>query len=229
MVRRLALVLAVLAVPVASGQDIASDSLAPPPDTEPFEVAMMRDFYAVKSPLLVVPMRLVNASAYPVYLGTAPAMWAVVLASDVDADPALWLTAAQVVNYGVSRALKNLIRRPRPYASLQGIDARDRGHQGADVFDPTSFPSGHTSAAFVIATSLSLSYPEWYVVAPAAAWAATMGVARVWHGVHYPSDVAVGAAIGLASGVAVHVLAPDVFSGGDGETVVMPVRVVIPL
>ena len=230
MVRRLALVLAALAViPIASGQEVASDSLAPPPNTEPFEVALMRSVYAWESPVLVVPIRLVNESAYPVYLGAAPALWAAALTTDLDPDVALRMTVAQVVNYGTTRALKGLIRRPRPYASLVNMEARDRAHIGEDVFDPTSFPSGHTSAAFVIATSVSLSYPEWYVVVPAAAWATTMGVARMWHGVHYPSDVAVGAAIGLVSGTAVHFLMPDVFSEGDGEAIVMPVNLTIPL
>ena len=225
----LAVLALLLAAPVSQSQEVASDSLAPPPDTEPYEVALLRDVYAWDSPALVIPIRVVNESAYPAYLGTAPAMWAVALTTNADADPALRMTAAQVVNYGVTRSLKNLLRRPRPYASLVNVEARDRGHIGDDVFDPTSFPSGHTSAAFVIATSLSLSYPEWYVVAPAMSWATIMGVGRVWHGVHYPSDVAVGTVIGLASGAAVHFLLPEVFGDGEGEGAVMPVNLVIPL
>jgi undecaprenyl-diphosphatase len=65
------------------------------------------------------------------------------------------------------------------------------------------------------------------VIAPAAVWASAMGVARVWHGVHYPSDVAVGAAIGIASGAAVHFLMPDVF--GDEDVAAVPVQFVVPL
>ena len=225
----LAVLAALLAVPVSQAQEVASDSLAPPPQTEPYEVALLRDVYEWESPALVVPIRVVNESAYPAYLGTAPVMWAVALTTDADADPALRMSAAQMLNFGVTYALKNIIRRPRPYAALENVVARDRGHIGDDVFDPTSFPSGHTSSAFVIATSLSLSYPEWYVVVPAMSWATVMGVGRVWHGVHYPSDVAVGTAIGLASGAAVHFLMPDVFGDGEDDAVVMPVRVVIPL
>lgn len=205
-----------------------ADTTNLPPKTEPFEVGLFRSVYDIESPILVVPLQLVNESAYPVYFGAAPALWIGTAVSGADLDPALRLTAAQGLNFGVTFALKNLIRRPRPYISLEGVDARDRGHQGDKVFDPHSFPSGHTSSAFVIATSLSLSYPEWYVVVPAAVWASAMGVSRVYHGVHYPSDVVVGAAIGVASGAAAHFLMPDVF-GSDGEGTAVPVRIVIPL
>ena len=60
-----------------------------------------------------------------------------------------------------------------------------------------SFPSGHTAAAFSLATSLSITYPKWYVIAPSAVWACGVGLARINQGVHYPSDVLTGAAIGV--------------------------------
>ena len=82
------------------------------------------------------------------------------------------------------------------------------------------------STAAAIATSLSLSYPEWYVVGPAVAWATTMGVARVWHGVHYPSDVVAGTVLGLGTAVVVHLVMPDVFEDEPGA---QPVRIVVPL
>ena len=60
-------------------------------------------------------------------------------------------------------------------------------------------PSGHTSTAFATATSLSLAYPKWYVVAPSFIWAGTIGYSRMHLGVHYPSDVVVGALVGSGS------------------------------
>lgn len=62
-----------------------------------------------------------------------------------------------------------------------------------------SFPSGHTSQAFATATSLSLAYPKWYVIAPSLLWAGAVGYSRMELGVHYPSDVLVGALIGIGS------------------------------
>ena len=51
------------------------------------------------------------------------------------------------------------------------------------------------------ATSLSVKYPKWYVIAPSALWACSVGVSRMNEGVHYPSDVLAGAAIGAGCAV----------------------------
>jgi membrane-associated phospholipid phosphatase len=48
-----------------------------------------------------------------------------------------------------------------------------------------------------LATSLSITYPKWYVIAPSAIWACGVGFSRINQGVHYPSDVLAGAAIGV--------------------------------
>ena len=54
---------------------------------------------------------------------------------------------------------------------------------------------------FALATSLSVKYPKWYVIAPSALWACSVGVSRMNEGVHYPSDVLAGAAIGAGCAV----------------------------
>lgn len=65
--------------------------------------------------------------------------------------------------------------------------------------DSPSFPSGHTSAAFATATSLSLIFPKWYVITPAFVWASAVGYSRLYMGIHYPSDVLASVVIGMAS------------------------------
>ena len=83
--------------------------------------------------------------------------------------------------------------RDRPFVKYP-----DKVHPyGAPDADSPSFPSGHTAAAFSLATSLSITYPKWYVIAPSAVWACGVGFARINQGVHYPSDVVAGAAIGV--------------------------------
>jgi len=63
----------------------------------------------------------------------------------------------------------------------------------------TSFPSGHSASAFAFATGVSGELP---VLAPALVpLAAAVAYSRVHTGVHYPSDVAAGAAIGIGSGL----------------------------
>lgn len=97
-----------------------------------------------------------------------------------------------VLTYG----LKYLIDRPRPYVTYP-----DRVHPYS-YEDSPSFPSGHTASAFALATSLSIRYPKWYVIAPSALWACSVGVSRMNEGVHYPSDVLTGALLGAGFAVA---------------------------
>lgn len=93
--------------------------------------------------------------------------------------------------FAVTYGMKYLFDRQRPYEKYP-----DRIHPYS-YEDSPSFPSGHTSTAFALATSLSIKYPKWYVIAPAAFWACSVGVSRMNEGVHYPSDVLAGAAIGV--------------------------------
>lgn len=92
----------------------------------------------------------------------------------------------------ISLALKYTVNRPRPYVTYPDI-FRHETHAG-----PKSFPSSHTSSAFTLATSVTLCYPKWYVIAPMYLWAFTIGYSRMHLGVHYPTDVLVGALIGTA-------------------------------
>jgi membrane-associated phospholipid phosphatase len=63
----------------------------------------------------------------------------------------------------------------------------------------TSFPSGHTAAAFAFATGACAELP---VLAPVLVpLAGAVAYSRVHTGVHYPSDVAAGMGIGIGSGL----------------------------
>ena len=63
--------------------------------------------------------------------------------------------------------------------------------------DRFSFPSGHAAGAFMMATLLRHFYPA--LTIPFYATASVIGVSRVYNGVHYPSDVMAGTALGIAS------------------------------
>jgi membrane-associated phospholipid phosphatase len=64
----------------------------------------------------------------------------------------------------------------------------------------SSFPSGHSASAAAFATGAALEMPE---LAPGViVLAAAVGASRVVTGVHYPSDVLAGFAIGIAAGMA---------------------------
>ena len=57
-------------------------------------------------------------------------------------------------------------------------------------------PSGHATTAFAAALAAGLVHPRLRV--PLLVLAGLIAVSRVWLGVHYPSDVLVGAAVGSA-------------------------------
>lgn len=101
-----------------------------------------------------------------------------------------YVVAASLATTGIiAFGLKYSVSRPRPYATYPDIIKKGNGGS-------KSFPSGHTSFAFSLATSVSLEYPKWYVIAPSYAWACAVGYSRMRLGMHYPSDVFAGAAIG---------------------------------
>lgn len=112
------------------------------------------------------------------------------------------VAAGSVVNIGITYALKYTVRRDRPFETYP--DIVNKTGQPYDK-DP-SFPSGHTSSAFAAATGLSLTYPEWYVIAPSYLYAGTVAYSRMHLGVHYPSDVLAGALIGSGCAWLSHVV-----------------------
>lgn len=107
-------------------------------------------------------------------------------------ENALFITESIVISSVTTWSLKKIVGRVRPA-----------------VHDPTftavldlhnhSFPSGHTSEAFSMATSLSMKYRKWYVVVPAFTYAGLSGYSRLYLGVHFPTDVLAGALVGSGS------------------------------
>jgi membrane-associated phospholipid phosphatase len=105
--------------------------------------------------------------------------------------------AAAAICSGITLAVKYSVNRDRPFITYPDIAKKSAAGS-------PSFPSGHTSGAFVLATSLTLSYPKWYIIVPAYTWACTVAYSRMDLGVHYPSDVLAGALIGTGSAWLTH-------------------------
>jgi membrane-associated phospholipid phosphatase len=100
--------------------------------------------------------------------------------------------ATQLINAAETYILKGLLKRPRPYLTYPDL-------KYVTTESSWSFPSGHSSSAFAFATSMSLSYPKWYVIVPTYTFASAVGFSRMYLNVHYPSDVLIGAILGSAS------------------------------
>ena len=89
---------------------------------------------------------------------------------------------------------KSLVRRERPGP----VDVPLLRHLRRAP-SSSSFPSGHAASAAAFATGVALENP--YLALPVAALAAGVGASRVVTGVHYPTDVVAGAAVGVAAGL----------------------------
>lgn len=131
--------------------------------------------------------------ALPVGIPTAMGIYALIKKDQPLLKEAIYIGTSVIEAVGITYAAKHVIGRDRPFVKYP-----DKVHAyGAPDADSPSFPSGHSAAAFSLATSLSIAYPKWYVIAPSALWACGVGFARINQGVHYPSDVLTGAAIGV--------------------------------
>lgn len=122
-----------------------------------------------------------------------------------------------LVSQGVTLLGKTLADRARPYAYLAEVDRPD--DPSYDVTAARTFrsmPSGHSSSAW---TGATMGMTEHLLSRPAVPWAERLAVGfvggglagatsslRVAAGQHFPSDVIVGAGIGVVTGVAVPLL-----------------------
>jgi undecaprenyl-diphosphatase len=90
----------------------------------------------------------------------------------------------------VNQGIKRLVKRPRP--PVAGVPTARRVAMPAT----TSFPSGHAASAAAFATAATAELTVLRL--PLGAFAAAVGISRVYVGVHYPLDVLAGAAVGAS-------------------------------
>ena len=136
----------------------------------------------------------ITNSAIPISIATPVVLYSIgmIQKDSLIKKKAVFVGETFLVSAFITLASKQIIKRERPYNRYLELDPV--------VFENSySMPSGHTSTAFATATSLSLAYPKWYVIAPSFVWAGSVGYSRMHLGVHYPSDVLVGALVGSGS------------------------------
>jgi len=84
--------------------------------------------------------------------------------------------------------LKNSFKRNRPAVALNNFTSL------VTPSDQFSFPSGHTSAAFMVAAITGYFVPV--LLLPLLIWSILVGFSRVVLGVHFPTDTLVGMILG---------------------------------
>lgn len=96
----------------------------------------------------------------------------------------------------VANGLKPIFHRVRPFEAIEGTRKLVSAHDA-------SFPSAHAANTFAAGVFLALRFRRlrWILFVPA-----IVAYSRVYCGVHYPSDVLAGAALGAAVGAALFLL-----------------------
>ena len=104
------------------------------------------------------------------------------------------IAAAAGIGIAIYRLLKNRLVRERPFITHRAIEC------GTAPLDRYSFPSGHTLHA--VSFSIMLTGAEPLFLVPSVTFAGLVAASRLVLGLHYPSDVLAGGAIGAAIGSA---------------------------
>lgn len=139
------------------------------------------------------------------YIGNLGAVWVVLLGvvaafgKKTGRRIALAGLAALAIGFASSEVIKEITMRPRPFLALPDVRIL--------IPEPSSFafPSGHTTSAFAAASGAALAAKTLLKRVPLWGWgmlvlAGAISYSRIYVGVHWPTDVAAGVLLGLASG-----------------------------
>jgi len=102
------------------------------------------------------------------------------------------LTASIIASGLIAPVIKISTGRSRPYENAGTYNFQGLGANKLN----TSFPSGHTTEAFALASVISSHYEEAWIKNTAYTVASLVGIARIYNDAHFASDVLAGALIG---------------------------------
>jgi undecaprenyl-diphosphatase len=178
----------------------ADDPAAPPPrlarwlqDAERVDVALYAAIAQTPTPALDSAMpRLSRAADYSRLSLASAAVLAATGGRQGRRAATLGLASVAVTASVTNLGLKPLGRRRRPDRAAEQVPVA----RHVRIPTSTSFPSGHSAAAFAFATGVAHALPA--AAIPLRGLAALVGYSRVHTGVHYPGDVVAGALIGTA-------------------------------
>ena len=158
------------------------------------DIDLLKEINLNRNKSLDPTFRFITNTASPLSFATPVIVFSVGLINKNSTlkNKGIYLGETVLVAAFISTALKYSVNRDRPFITYSFIEKATSGGS-------PSFPSGHTSTSFATATSLSISFPKWYVIAPSFLWAGAVGYSRMDLGVHYPSDVLAGAIVGSGS------------------------------
>jgi membrane-associated phospholipid phosphatase len=167
------------------------------------DIVLLKKIYISHPTKLDGTFRLITA--------TAPAVWIIIPFSEITVGIdtrneglkiAGFISVTSLISAAVLQyELKHIVRRKRPFNVSADINPKEENVNASNF----SFPSGHTAESFALATSLSLEFPKWYIIAPSFLWASDVAYSRMFLGVHYPTDILGGIVIGVGSSLLCHI------------------------
>jgi undecaprenyl-diphosphatase len=142
----------------------------------------------------VIPLAIALSRSGDVYLYLMVPLLLWVLGVPALDDFLTLLLLAFAIERTLYRSLKNTLKRPRPPNAIPGFNSL------IATSDKFSFPSGHSSGAFLLATALVVIYGGPMLVIYL--WAAGVALSRVVLGVHFPGDILAGSLMGSSIALA---------------------------
>ncbi|WP_368503491.1 phosphatase PAP2 family protein [Alkalihalophilus sp. As8PL] len=97
-----------------------------------------------------------------------------------------------ITSHIIVRLMKHYLPRFRPYLTV------NESNVISNPLKDHSFPSGHTTAIFSLCTPFMFLFPSYAIFLLSIA--IIVGISRISLGLHYPSDVLIGALLGFITG-----------------------------
>lgn len=181
------------------------------PDTFNLDENIFLKINSSRSKILDLIVPALDKTVFPLAITLPIASFAISRASDnsYNENTSVLLGFSELTAATITFTLKNIVKRNRPFVKFPD-SYYNKNNSPTDEF---SFPSGHSSMAFSIATLLTLRYPDKPLLITASyLYATTIAYGRVYLGVHYPSDVLAGALIGSASSTVIYLLRKEIIA-----------------
>jgi len=166
-------------------------AFAQEPDS--YDVRLFRLVNSQQNPDKTGFFEILDHLAYPAFIGAPAGFLAIGAMNDNSQNfqTGIMLLISEGLTLAGTGIAKIAVDRPRPFEALEGVKVKHEWSAGGH-----SFPSGHSSLAFSIATIISLQYGKAALSLPMFVWATLTAYGRVYLGVHYPTDVLAGAVLG---------------------------------
>ncbi len=187
---------------------LLNENCAPDPDN--YDTRLFRKINNSQTPFKTKVLNVTDRSMMPVSVLVPTSLFAYgrLRRKTYEENTGYLMSISAFTNLAVTFGIKTIVKRERPINKLQNVYMN-----GTPALDVYSFPSGHTSSGFAMATMFALRYPKYPLVyAPVFAWSLIVAYGRPYFGMHYPSDLLVGALIGTGSSIAIFSLRKELFN-----------------